>query len=284
MKVLITPLYLLAAVMSFQLMAQSPHDYPWLAKPASDSIASRFPLPAGFTRRPAPAGSFAAWLRGLPLKPGNPPVKLYNGELKGYQGGHAAVLDLDVGNKDLQQCADGVIRLRAEFLHASAQNDSLCFNFTSGDAASWPRWRSWQRPTVIKNKVRWNQSAIADDSYANFKNYLQTVFNYAGSMSLSRQLTAVADPKKIEPGDVFIHGGSPGHAVIVVDVAENAQGKRQFMIAQSYMPAQEMHLLKNPKAGESPWYDAEETGELVTPEWTFARNELKRFVKTGCAS
>jgi hypothetical protein len=264
-------------------LAQTPHDYPWLAKPAAESVDSRFAPPSGFTRRPAPAVSFAAWLRGLPLKPGNPPVKLYNGELKGYQAGHAAVLDLDVGTRDLQQCADGVIRLRAEFLRASSQNDLLCFNFTSGDAAAWPRWRAGERPVVKGNKVSWKKSSAADDSYANFKNYLQTVFNYAGSMSLSRQLSAVADPKKIEPGDVFIHGGSPGHAVIVVDVAENAQGKRQFMIAQSYMPAQEMHILKNLKHGESPWYDADETGELVTPEWTFARNELKRFVKPGCA-
>ena len=138
--------------------------------------------------------------------------------------------------------------------------------------------------SVKGNKVSWKKSAKTDDSYANFKSYLQTVFNYAGSMSLDRQLSTVADPKKIEPGDVFIRGGSPGHAVIVVDVVENAQGKRQFMIAQSYMPAQEMHILKNPKHGESPWYDAEETGELVTPEWTFARNELKRFVRPGCST
>ena len=264
-------------------VAQAPHDYPWRVEPSSETVAARFPPPPGFTRLPAPAGSFAAWLAGLPLKPGNPPVKLYSGKLKGYQEGHAAVLDLDVGTRDLQQCADGVIRLRAEFLHASGQNDSLCFNFTSGDAASWPRWWAGERPLVKGNKVSWKKSAAADDSYANFKNYLQTVFNYAGSLSLSRQLSAVADPKKIAPGDVFIHGGSPGHAVIVVDVVENAQGRRQFMIAQSYMPAQEMHILKNLKHGESPWYDADETGELVTPEWTFARNELKRFVKPGCA-
>ncbi len=265
------------------IVAQTPHDYPWLAKPAAESVASHFTPPLGFTRHPAIARNFATWLRGLPLKPGNPPVHLYNGELKGYQAGHAAVLDLDVGSRDLQQCADAVIRLRAEFLRMSGQNESLCFNFTSGDPAAWLKWREGFRPVVKGNKVRWKQPAAADDSYGNFKNYLQTVFTYASSLSLNRQLSPVADPKRIEPGDVFIRGGSPGHAVIVVDVVEDAKGHRQFMIAQSYMPAQEMHILKNPKNGESPWYDAEETGELVTPEWTFARNELKRFVKPGCA-
>ena len=273
---------LLLAGLALPALPQHPRDYPWLEQTPAETVAARFPPPPGFTRLTAPAGGFAAWLLGLPLKPGNPPVHLYNGELKGYQGGHAAVLDLDVGDRDLQQCADGVIRLRAEFLHSHG-DDSLCFNFTSGDPAAWTRWRAGERPIVKKNKVSWKKSAAADDDYANFRNYLQTVFNYAGSLSLSRQLSPVADVKKIEPGDVFIRGGSPGHAVIVVDVVEDAQGRRKFMIAQSYMPAQEMHILKNPAAGESPWYDAEEAGELVTPEWTFARSELKRFVKTGCA-
>ena len=51
----------------------------------------------------------------------------------------------------------------------------------------------------------------------------------------------------LQPGDVFIKGGSPGHAVIVVDVAIYTQtGKKVFLLAQSYMPAQQIHILVNP--------------------------------------
>jgi len=51
------------------------------------------------------------------------------------------------------------------------------------------------------------------------------------------------------------------------------------MIAQSYMPAQDIHILINvSKSSISPWYDLVETAsEVQTPEWTFEGNQLKRF-------
>ena len=81
-------------------------------------------------------------------------------------------------------------------------------------------------------------------------------------------------------GDVLIEGGSPGHAVLVVDMARDTiSGDRLFMLAQSYMPAQEIHILKNPSAPEqSPWYRLKAIQkEARTPEWTFDREDLKRF-------
>jgi hypothetical protein len=61
-------------------------------------------------------------------------------------------------------------------------------------------------------------------------------------------------------------------------MAKNKQGKKIFLLAQSYMPAQELQILKNPNnAKMSPWY-SEEFGEtLITPEWTFKKAHLKRF-------
>lgn len=86
----------------------------------------------------------------------------------------------------------------------------------------------------------------------------------------------------MEPGDVFIQGGFPGPAVLVVDVAEDAKGRRVFLLSQSYMPAQEIHVLKNPNDPSNPWYSAEDSGDLETPEWVFKRKSLKRFSETGC--
>ena len=78
---------------------------------------------------------------------------------------------------------------------------------------------------------------------------------------------------------MFIKGGFPGHAVLVADVAENAQtGEKRFLLVQSYMPAQEIHVLKNPPAADgSPWYPAAFEGDLVTPEWRFAAGSLRRW-------
>jgi hypothetical protein len=82
---------------------------------------------------------------------------------------------------------------------------------------------------------------------------------------------AVQNLKSIEAGDVFIKGGTPGHAVTVMDVAMNAKGEKIFLLSQSYMPAQDIHILKNfNDLSISPWYrvsDIEST--LETPEYTF---------------
>ncbi|HOP99614.1 MAG TPA: DUF4846 domain-containing protein [Acetivibrio clariflavus] len=50
------------------------------------------------------------------------------------------------------------------------------------------------------------------------------------------------------------------------------------MIAQSYMPAQDIHVLKNFNGTEiSPWYSLNFGDVLNTPEWTFYKDQLMRF-------
>jgi Domain of unknown function (4846) len=142
---------------------------------AARTVAS-VPVPAGYERAPVAPGSFGAWLRELPLKPGRPQVVLFDGRPKVNQTAHYAVLDVDVGDRDLQQCAD---------------------------------------------------------------------------------------------------------AVLVVDVAENAGGERVFMLAQSYMPAQDIHILRS-FDDLDPWYRAATRGLLRTPEWNFDYDDLRRFPGTSC--
>jgi hypothetical protein len=58
-------------------------------------------------------------------------------------------------------------------------------------------------------------------------------------------------------------------------VVERA-GSRAFLLVQSYMPAQEIHVLRNPATG-LPWFEAEPGAPLETPEWTFPPDALRRF-------
>jgi hypothetical protein len=106
---------------------------------------------------------------------------------------------------------------------------------------------------------------------------MKYIFSYANTASLKKELTVVGI-ETILPGDVFIQSGNPyGHAVTVVDVAEDVHGNRVFLLAQSYMPAQETHLLINPKNQQlSPWYEAKD-GAILTPEWRFESTDLRRF-------
>jgi hypothetical protein len=243
--------------------------YPWLENYGAErSLASRIAPPAGFTRIAAESGSFAEWLRGLPLKDGNPPVYLYDKRLKSNQGAHYAVVDIGCGTRDLQQCADAIMRLRGEYLFSKGEIKSIKFN--TGDAArsSFEGWLK-KRPA----------GAGRAPNYQNFQKYMIYVFSFAGTYSMSRSLKKVGAIEEMRIGDIFIKGGFPGHAVLVTDIAENEKnGKKVFMLLQSYMPAQDMHILNNPGDHKlSPWYNSNFGESLETPEWDFTRAQLMRF-------
>ena len=246
--------------------------------PIGNTTAARFAPPPGATRVSAAPGSFAAFLRQLPLMPDGASVHLFNGELKGRQDIHAAVIGISVGSKDLQQCADAVMRLRAEHLYAQRRYDEIHFNFTNGFRADFSRWANGQRiEGEGAHGTRWRPGGRPDSSYASLLSYLDKVFTYAGTASLSKELVNCAD-KPVEPGDVFIRGGHPGHAMIVVDVAAFPDGRRAFLLAQSYMPAQEIHVVKNPGHPElGAWFIQDGDDRLYTPEWTFNWEDRRQW-------
>ena len=250
--------------------------YPWMpAQQRGETLAERVVAPTGFERVPAEPGSFAAWLRALPLKAERAPVMLFDGRTKPRQDVQAAVIDIDIGSRDLQQCADAIMRLRAEWLFANGRQRDIGFNFTGGGRVGFERYSTGQRPDA-KGR-RWTASAKPDASYPSFRKYMDLVFAYAGTASLEKELKSVP-ASDVQIGDVFIKGGFPGHAVLVADIAVNSLTKsKRMLLVQSYMPAQDMHVLKNFANGDgSPWY-AVPTGDLATPEWTFAAGSLRRW-------
>jgi hypothetical protein len=245
---------------------------------SSNILCKRFNTPEGYDRIPYKTQSFESWLRNVPLKKYGTAVYLYNGDLKENQQIHSAVLNVNVGTSDLQQCADAVMRLRAEYLFQKKAFDSIIFTFTNGTKVPYSKWRAGYRTQVSGNTVTWVKKANVDTSYATFRKYMNTVFMYCGTYSLSKELKA-ASIHTIKAGDVFITGGFPGHAMMVMDVAKNkSTGKKIFMLAQSYMPAQDIHIVKNLNNSEiSPWFEIPKNGSLETPEWTFGVDDLKRF-------
>ena len=239
----------------------------------TQQTVQNLPLPAGYSRLPQPESSFGAWLRKIALKKDNT-VYLYNGNRKANQSAQFAVLDISVGKKDLQQCADAVMRLYAEYLYANRELSRIKFKATDGTEMDYAGWAKGDRFLLRNGKLKRSRIGTAAENSSIFSQYLEFVFSYAGTLSLSRELESV---NNILPGDVYIQGGSPGHAVIVMDLAVNKAGQKIFLLAQSYMPAQDIHILRNPASGKSPWYEAAVQGELLTPEWTFSRGDLKRF-------
>jgi len=230
--------------------------YLWPHAVGGDKLETRFVAPQSTTRVAVAPDSFGAWLRGLPLKPAGTAVKLYDGRPKPRQDVHAAVVDLDVPPRDLQQCADAVMRLWAE--HRYAANLPVAFHPEPGK----------------RTELRFTPHG---QPRQDFNRWLIHVFAEAGSASLSAELKPAVGA--IEPGDVLIQGGYPGHAILVLDVAADAAGHRWVLLGQSYMPAQDFHVLTD-LTTKSPWFDATtlDGAGLATPEWRpFYRKDLKRF-------
>ena len=255
--------------------------FPWLEDPLPDgteTIGSIAP-PAGFTRAAVDSGGYAGWLRALPLKKAGTPARLHDGRRDRDQRFVHRVLDIDTGDRDLQQCADAVIRLRAEYLFLRQDLDAIAFDFTSGDRARFTRWAEGYRPRVRGNEVHWSQRAAADTSYTAFREYLDSVFMYAGTHSLAKEMVAVPRIADIRAGDVFIRGGFPGHVVIVMDVARNrATGQQAVLLAQGFMPAIDIHILNNVRdRPHSPWFLVGENSPLFTNWGWFRASDLKRF-------
>lgn len=237
-------------------------------------LQTRFNPPKGFERDAVDSGSFAYYLRNLPLKKAGTLVKYYDGSSKSNYVYHA-VVDLDIGKRNLHQCADAVMRLKAEYLWDSKQYDKIHFNFTNGFRVDYSEWMKGKRMVVKGNKTYWVSGAARANNYQDFWKYMELIFNYAGTLSLDREMKS-KPVDQMEIGDVFILGGSPGHAIIVADMVVNpTTGKKKFLLAQSYMPAQETQILKNPIDPTSPWYSTDFGDVLNTPEWTFYANQLK---------
>jgi len=232
------------------------------------------PVPTGYERVTVEQGSFGDWLRAITLKKDNR-VFLYNGALKENQKAQFAVLDIPVGNKDLQQCADAVMRLNAEYNFSKNDFAAIAYHATDGTLLSFADWRNGKRFKLSGNRLQpYFITGKFINARAELESYLETVFSYAGTTSLAAELKAVRDISDMQAGDVFVKPGFPGHAMLVADVAINKEGEKIFMLVQSYMPAQDIHLVKNPANDEgNPWYKINNV--VQTPEWTFRSDQLK---------
>jgi hypothetical protein len=240
------------------------------------TVEKRIAYPESFSRIPAPEGSFTAYLRSLPLKPSDEDVLLFDGRSKRVFV-HCGVIDMPLRNKDLQQCADSGMRLYAEYLYANKQYNKITFNFTNGQPCAYKNYAEGKRIKFNGNDASWVQTAKQDYSYNTFQDYLDLVYTYAGSFSLSEELKKVPIDS-IQPGDLFIHPGFPGHVVIVMDVCINEKtGQKLFLIAQGFTPAQEIEILINLDEGKiNPWYTIQQD-VIATPQYNFTGDELYRW-------
>ena len=107
-------------------------------------IIRDIPLPEGFSFYAGKDSLFANWLLNQTLRKDNK-VYLHNGSLKQNQHAQYAVMDIYIGKKNLVQCADAVIKLRAEYFFQTSQFEKIVFLSTSGEELSFSKWQTGTR-------------------------------------------------------------------------------------------------------------------------------------------
>jgi len=261
-------------------VARGPAAYAWLSKREAAHYAplvDRIPTSDGFTRIPAPAGSFAAWLRYIPISPADTPVT--TGKRKIVFSANdpllAAVISLQPRTEKALAGPNMLVRLRAEYCWATEHISSLGFHFTSGHLASWNQWAEGRRPTVSGKMVVFTSAAERDESRESFCSYLETIFQYSSVYSVFDDTQPVTDGS-IAPGDVFLRAGKNACSLMVLDVATKTGGEVRVVLGDAGTPAQTFHVIKS--ATGSPWFPIIRDDDLtIGPKRALRMRDLRRW-------
>ena len=221
------------------------------------------PTPNGYERVAGSDPAFSAFLRSLTLKPKGSPVMLFTGGKAYLQCMAYAVVDLPLLSND-EQCADCCMRLRGEYLYQTGQYGKINFTDVNG------------------NTLRYQGGG----SRKNFESYMRKVYGVASTLSLEQSLPK-RNVEDIQPGDVFVYAKGSikmgvktrmGHAVTVVDVAQNSEGKKVFLVAEGSTPAHDIYVMRNPTSPlRSPWYSLDDFSGMSYLSVQFDKDELRHW-------
>jgi hypothetical protein len=238
--------------------------------PGGDTMVERLLPSAGYVRIGAPAESFQSFLRNYPLKPSGSPVLLHDGSERA-DAGAAAVLKVNLGQKNHEGPAGAVLRLVSEYLFEQSRFSRISFTLGAQFDFSFDTWAEGKILQVDGNSIKWVSGGNSSSGRENFTQYLQMLFRYVSIDTLKKDMSLIADGEisPIEVGDIFLGTDASGKpiCVMVADLASaGAGGGRIMLLMEGGLPAQEAHIVQNPvDSALSPWYACENTGKLQTP-------------------
>lgn len=229
-------------------------DYAWLTRAQRtgyEPLGDRIAPPDGFRRVMVPDGSFADWLRYLPVLPVGAPVCAAGGRtlLAGDAPELAAVIAL-APNTEALGSAGMMLRLRAEYAWHANRLERLAFHFETGQRMSWQAWASGIRALNGSDGVRFEKTGTESDDRESFCAWMETQLQFTSCASLLDDTRPIGDGT-IATGDVFLVNGRKGHAMMVLDVAVSDDGDVAVLLGGGGTPARSLHVLNGD--GVSPW-------------------------------
>lgn len=232
------------------------------SNPRNYATVGDIPTPFGYERIDGDDAAYSRYLRSLPLKKKGTKVQLFTGGDARFQSLCFAVIDLPLLSND-EQCADVCMRLRAEYLFNAGRYRKIHFKNADGKTMHYG----------------------GGSSRKAFERYMRKVYGVASTYSLSRELEQ-RQLKDMQPGDVFVYAAADrpgshkyGHAVMVVDVAQDKHGKKAFLLAEGNTPARDIHVMRNYMSPfRSPWFMLDDdAGELQLSIFHYKASELRHF-------
>ena len=238
------------------------------------TLETRITPPDGYSRVKVESGSFAEYLRKYSLHPVNINLPVYNG--KTLNTDSPAIFDISLGKEGYQQCADSIIRLYSDYFYENEQFDKISFEFSNGDICDYNRWRNGKRMLALGSFSCEIPAALPDYSQQGYMNYLKTVMNYAGTLSLLNESEPIS-PDEIRIGDIICN---EYHVVLIVDEAVNKNGEKVYLIGQSFIPAVCFHIVTRYEDGvTTPWFTQEQLEQqgFVIDSVEFSKNDIRRW-------
>jgi len=235
----------------------------FLADGGAQATIGDIPLPSHeYNRLNANKDSYAHWLRNLPLEEPGSSVYDFKGNIfkSGTDSSVAAVVKWNISGRRLEQCMDIVIRLYAEFLWQEHKTDNLKLPLPGGTWLYWNHWRSGYRPFFKGIQVDLRKSTHPDSTYSNYIKFLHTIFSESHTQQFYHSYHPVMR-ENVQIGDFIVRKGTKGHAVMIVDLAQNARGELVALIGNGDTPACQFFLLNHTKG--NPWVPLNRDEEAI---------------------
>jgi hypothetical protein len=224
------------------------------------------------TKQIKDTGSWEYFLQHLPEKDG--PIVDYKGRTVSFQQKYFALINYDVGTRDLQQCADALMRLRSEYLFAKTRFAEIGFHFTSGHYYSFADYCKGKKPIPKGNNVHFTYSLLHKKNAQSLRRYLDIVYTYAGTISLAAELKNTSD---FAIGTIVISPGSPGHCFIITNEATTPSGEKLYKLVEGYTPAQSIYVLRNMQQPSLGFWHSLKKERIITASYEFTSYKLKKF-------
>lgn len=161
--------------------------------------------PRGVDRHTTAPGSFAAWLRGLPLRP--------------VAAGEPAAVAIDLDPDGPRDGAAASIRLHGEWLWAAGRTSDAVYRVSTGEPLSWSGWVDGDRFRAVGGRLIRGAGLARRADRPSYRAFLTTVAGMTSARALLLDTEPVAAGDPLEPGDVLVDAGDPATVAILLDVA-----------------------------------------------------------------